>query len=336
MPQGERHAKDRRAEARCYRRFRMEAGPGVFLIEGFEMAANIEIHPDREAWLEARRDGIGGSEAPIVLGVSPYSSPMELWAIKTQRVEPKPATRRMELGNRFEPLIRDLAVEQLGYEIESAAPFTIHRHHLYPWAFASLDAKILPIDDRGPGNLQIKKVSGYLSHEWDDGKVPLHIQVQVQHEMFAAELHWAVVAAFIGGDDLIIREVPRNERFISAMVAKELEFIACIENDAPPAVDGSEATTEILKRLHPFDSGESVDLPSEFDGMDKRLADIGEQLEKLESERKLIRNQITAALGDATYGVLPGGGRWRRKWIRKQMPAKEAYISEYPDLRKVK
>jgi putative phage-type endonuclease len=300
------------------------------------VTANIEIYADREAWLEARVNGIGGSEAPIVLGVSPYDSSYSLWATKTNRVPRKPATRRMELGNRFEPIIRDLAVEELGYEIESAAPFTMHRHSQHPWAFASLDAKILPIDSRGPGNLQIKKVSGYLSHEWDDGKVPLHIQVQVQHEMFAAELKWAVVAAFIGGDDLVIREVPRNERFIEAMVAKELEFIACIENDMPPAVDGSEATATVLKRIYGSDTGASVDLPAEFDGLDSRLSEVKKQIAALEAEEKLIRNRITAAIGDATYGVLPGGGRWRRKWIRKEVAAREAYTSEYPDLRRVK
>lgn len=302
------------------------------------MTANIEIHDDREAWLEARLDGIGGSEAPTVLGVNPYCAPIKLWGEKTGRLTPDEPSWRMTLGTRLEPVIRDMAVEQTGYAIEAAAPWTIHRHSKHSWAFASLDAKILPIDERGPGVMQIKNVHGLSAHNWDDGQIPLHVQVQVQHEMFAAELAWAVVVAFLGGDQLVVREVARNERFIEAMVAKELEFIECLRNDTPPAVDGSESCREALRKLHPFgDPNEaSVELPPEFDGLDKRLAELGKQIDTLEDERRLIRNRITAAIGDATYGVLPGGGRWRRKWIRKQMPAKEAYVSEYPDLRRVK
>lgn len=302
------------------------------------MNANIEIHDDREAWLEARKCGIGGSEAPTVLGVNPYQAALELWAQKTGRIEPPAPSFRMKLGTRMEPVILEMAVEQTGYEVEAAAPFTIHRSSVYPWAFASLDAKILPIDERGPGVMQIKNVHGLLSHNWDDGQIPLQVQVQIQHEMFAAELQWGVVVAFVGGDQLVVREVERNNRFIDAMLAKELEFMACLENDTPPAVDGSESCRDALRKLHPFGdpNDSSVDLPAEFDGLDKRVAELNQQIETLEAEKQLIKNKITAAIGDATYGVLPGGGRWRRKWIRKQVPKREAYISEYPDLRRVK
>ena len=44
-----------------------------------------------EDWLELRRNGIGGSDAAAVCGVSRYKSPVELWMEKTDRIKPTEA-----------------------------------------------------------------------------------------------------------------------------------------------------------------------------------------------------------------------------------------------------
>ena len=45
---------------------------------------------DRESWLEGRQElGIGGSDAAAVCGLSPWTSPVELWKIKTGQKKPK-------------------------------------------------------------------------------------------------------------------------------------------------------------------------------------------------------------------------------------------------------
>ena len=43
----------------------------------------------RQAWLESRRLGIGGSDVAAILGFSPYKSPYQLWLDKTGRSERK-------------------------------------------------------------------------------------------------------------------------------------------------------------------------------------------------------------------------------------------------------
>jgi putative phage-type endonuclease len=40
---------------------------------------------ENDDWLEFRKGGIGSSDAPIIAGVSPYSTPYQLWEIKTRR-----------------------------------------------------------------------------------------------------------------------------------------------------------------------------------------------------------------------------------------------------------
>ena len=36
-----------------------------------------------EEWLDWRKKGIGSSDAPIIMGVSPWKTPFELWEEKT-------------------------------------------------------------------------------------------------------------------------------------------------------------------------------------------------------------------------------------------------------------
>jgi len=39
-----------------------------------------------DEWLRLRRQGIGGSDASVVCGISRYKSPMELWLDKTNQL----------------------------------------------------------------------------------------------------------------------------------------------------------------------------------------------------------------------------------------------------------
>ena len=43
----------------------------------------MTIHnPSRDAWLAARRSGIGGSDIAAICGLSPYQTPYDVWLDK--------------------------------------------------------------------------------------------------------------------------------------------------------------------------------------------------------------------------------------------------------------
>lgn len=49
-------------------------------------ASNLIAHDfgdDRTAWLAARRKGLGGSDIAPILGLSPWTSPLQTWRRKT-------------------------------------------------------------------------------------------------------------------------------------------------------------------------------------------------------------------------------------------------------------
>lgn len=63
-----------------------------------------------EQWLEARMHGphgkipytVGGSDVAAIFGVSPWTTPLELWNIKKGRMKPpkKANANQMEMGHR--------------------------------------------------------------------------------------------------------------------------------------------------------------------------------------------------------------------------------------------
>ena len=79
---------------------------------GGETMSLIRKHfENRESWLEGRQElGIGGSDAAAVCGLSPWTSPVELWKIKTGQKKQKDisANAAVERGVRMEPALREL------------------------------------------------------------------------------------------------------------------------------------------------------------------------------------------------------------------------------------
>jgi predicted phage-related endonuclease len=62
----------------------------------------------REAWLKVRTLGLGGSDVAAACGLSPWTTPYQLWLEKTGRAERErdaAAVQRMRWGQLLEPLV---------------------------------------------------------------------------------------------------------------------------------------------------------------------------------------------------------------------------------------
>ena len=51
------------------------------------MAAIKTAEMERDAWLQERSKGIGGSDVATVLGLNPYKTPLSLWEEKTGKTK---------------------------------------------------------------------------------------------------------------------------------------------------------------------------------------------------------------------------------------------------------
>ena len=68
----------------------------------------------RSAWLEERKQGLGGSDIAKICGLSKWGHGIDVWLDKTGKKEPQPSTLRMELGNVLEPFVVELFMRETG------------------------------------------------------------------------------------------------------------------------------------------------------------------------------------------------------------------------------
>lgn len=261
---------------------------------------------DRVAWLQARKSGIGGSDAAAVMGVSRWKSAYALWAEKTG-LEPDTEDNEVLRWGRIleEPIIVDY--ERLtGRKVERLGPFSIQRHVKLPFMICTHDGIVDADDGRGPGALSVKYIGPMNTKSWEQTQGPIDYKVQLQHEMAVSNLAWGSFAVLIWGKGVRWFDVDRNDNFIEALTDTERDFWRRVEKGDPPPVDGSESTTEALKRLYPKDKGTAIDLPADAAALIRELHKLKAEKKATEGRVALLENTIKKAIGDASEARLNG------------------------------
>ena len=273
------------------------------------MIASINV--EREAWLAGRRNGIGASDAPAALGISPFKSRGDLWAEKTGLVEPPDLSdnEAVEWGLRLEEPIAIAYAEKTGRSVMMCPPFSSRTHPTIEWLTCTPDA-FQSVDGRPLGLLQIKTTSAFNAADWSDG-TPLYYQVQLQHELFVTGHEWGTLVCLIGGQKLVRFDQERNDQFIQAMLPKLSEFWGCVQTKTRPAEANFSA--DVVKAMHPNDNGESVFLPPEAAKWAQAAEEAGELRKNAEDREKAAKTLLAAAIGDASYGILPDGTTYSYK-----------------------
>lgn len=86
-------------------------------------------------WLRWRESGLGSSDAPVILGVSPWSTTKELFERKLKIRSPQRTNSAMQRGKDLEPEIRKIYELLFGYDVEPVCGV----HDTIPWLKVSLD-----------------------------------------------------------------------------------------------------------------------------------------------------------------------------------------------------
>lgn len=160
---------------------------------------NRQTFNSRGTWLVGRQKGIGGSDAAAVLGLNPYMSNVELWALKTGRVGKADLSgnKLVEYGTRAETSLRELfRLDFPEYRVEHDA-FSIFTNPDFPWALASLDGRIYDDYTGRTGVLEIKTatINGSAQADKWKNRIPDNYFCQVLHYMAVMEADFAILKA---------------------------------------------------------------------------------------------------------------------------------------------
>lgn len=180
----------------------------------------------REQFLNSRRGKIGSSDAAIIMGESPYSTPYKLWRLKLGIDSPTETLPHMQEGLDVEDEARLWFHMKTGIEVQ---PYQIH-HDTIPYMIASLDG----ISQDKSTILEIKRPS-LKDHEFckNNAKPPKKYWIQMQHQLECINLNYGYYLSFYK-DDPILLTVFRDHNFIKTLLGKEAEFFYQMTNLVEP------------------------------------------------------------------------------------------------------
>jgi putative phage-type endonuclease len=213
---------------------------------------------DDDAWREARKGGLGGSDISAVLGFSTYNSPWEVWAEKTGvRSWQDEGSEAANLGVELEPWLIAKAARILGVDVVQPA-FRTYAHPQHRWRTCSPDGVT------ADGRLVEAKTAGLQSgfgipKGWEDGGIPLGYEFQCRWSLHVMDAARIELVGLVAGMGVQRRSIVRDLAIEADMVEQVSDWYAkhIVGGEEPPlaAVDN-----ETLARLYPRPNGEVVDL----------------------------------------------------------------------------
>lgn len=242
---------------------------------------------------EERKLGIGGSDISIILGLSNFKTPYELFLDKTSTEPQQDVMMPVQYwGHRLEPIIREEF--ELRNQVKVETPET-QVHPVYDYMRANIDGFI-----RDWNSVFEAKCSGtFMSHEWgQDGSdiIPLSYLVQVAHYVSVMNANEARIAVLIGGNDYREYIYTRDLQLESRVIDAAKEFWRCVqENDPPPAINEDD-----LKLMFPISKPEKkTEVNDKIIPTITSLSEVKAQMKQLAELENQYRFEIMEHMKDS-------------------------------------
>lgn len=190
---------------------------------------------DRQAFLEERQTGIGGSDVHHLLNEKPWGCSRLLWYEKTdyppdyERVE----TDAMKRGTRLEEIAAEVYQEETGRNFRRQG---IKRKKGTPFLFVHMDRQLFTTAQHlevstatsvanGPGVLEIKVPGQYAFRNIQRDGLPTAYYLQLQFSLLVTGYNWGSFAIFwADGWKLLWWDVERDQKLVDTLEENAILF----------------------------------------------------------------------------------------------------------------
>lgn len=180
---------------------------------------------------QERLSGIGGSDIPVILGLSSYKTPYQLYLEKIGHVEvDEEMTELQYWGHQLEGIVRDEFAKRNNVEVETRDTII---HPVHSFLRGNIDGFIPSLN----AVLEVKCSSTFMSSEWgDDGSdtIPMQYLVQVAHYCILTNAKCAYLAVLIGGNNYREFQYNRDTALENHLIEEATKFWNCVETRTPP------------------------------------------------------------------------------------------------------
>ena len=231
-----------------------------------------------------RNSYIGGSDIAAIMGMSRWSTPLKLWAIKTGKLEaPDLSTvEAVEMGIELEQFVADMFSKKTGKSVRRAPK--VYQHPDYAYMAAHIDRLVTGTDEL----LECKTCSAFKKDEWENDEIPQEYILQVMWQLGITGRKIGHIAVLIGGQSFKYKKIQFDEELFQSMVESAKEFWKHVQEDTPPAIMPED--DETLKDLYSASTEVMIELYPEDDRTAQACASLEEKIGYLQEIKSHIRN----------------------------------------------
>lgn len=305
--------------------------PQSFAIHDFEQGSD-EWH----AW---RREGLGASDIPVLMGINNYNTVARLWDDKKGKDVKRLDTPATSYGKENEPLVREYYNrERADEKIEPVVPLCVSSKE-NPLYKASLDG-FCPYDRK---LVEIKcPVRDSVRSRFASGVIPSSWVYQLQWQLYVTGMEKGTLLCLVNnvaeGDEpeVIEREIEADKTIQGTLVTKAKEFLRSLKEKENPW--GEEKDPPLL-----LEDDFMADLVSSYREVRReeafllqRKKELRAMMEELPAETvysygmRIVKRKTAGHSGIDTY-KLRQDGIDPRKYMKKGAPKVYVHVSDSGD-----
>lgn len=275
---------------------------------------------------EARKTGIGGSDAAKICGLSKYGTALDVYLNKKNLAsDNKEQSRHAKWGDILEPVILAQYQEQTG-NLVTKVPELL-RHADYPWMIGNIDGFVEDLNII----VEAKTCDSRRYSEWGDegsDEIPKDYLVQCAHYAIIKNARRVDLAVLIGGNDFRIYHYYRDKETEDYLIEIEADFWNnyYLKNIPPPRVNYKDVSNLWKKATNT-----SKTLPSDLNDHLKSYQFLSSKIKEFTESQEHDKKMICDYLEDSSILLSPLGfemATWKEQkrnslnveLLKKEMP----------------
>ena len=262
-----------------------------------------------EMWLKCREHGpkgnieytVGGSDVATIFGLSPWTTPLELWMVKKGRMKPKspPNPDQLAMGHMLEPIAAHFYAQRTGNTVTDDN--YLYQHATLEYALANIDRRYTRKEDGEGGVLECKSLTYHKAAHWADGAIPIYYELQLRYYLAVLDEKHGAFSALWGNNpenDLATPHIERVQAKEDIIFEKLDRWIWSLRHDKPPTMEDVQPQLAMDALARIYGAGKkglpTIEFPRKYEPQLRKIAALQEENAQLKGAIKKNEEAIEA------------------------------------------
>ena len=262
-----------------------------------------------EMWLKCREHGpkgnieytVGGSDVATIFGLSPWTTPLELWMVKKGLMKPKspPNPDQLAMGHMLEPIAAHFYAQRTGNTVTDDN--YLYQHATLEYALANIDRRYTRKEDGEGGVLECKSLTYHKAADWADGAIPIYYELQLRYYLAVLDEKHGAFSALWGNtpeNDLATPHFERVQAYEDIIFEKLDRWIWSLRHDKPPTMEDVQPQLAMDALARIYGAGKkglpTIEFPMKYEPQLRKIAALQEENAQLKGAIKKNEEAIEA------------------------------------------